>query len=470
MRYFLIIFFGLIQIVFVQATTIISSNNAEYAGKTLQFFSYSDPVIKDKIPVFTLTFDEKGKSSASLELNSNIFVFCDFGVYRGMLFAEPNQTIELKLPPLREKTFADQKNPYFELVSFWFATGNKNQLSNQISDFTIKLNQLSNKYFDRLYFRQSKEIYDSIVEQLDAEFSAINSETFKLHKELSLKLIEAEAFREKPEEYAEILNGIKPDYWLQPAFISLFENTFKSQLSFEAKSIKGEDIRNAVNKSDINFLMNFIKTQYKIEGDPAQLVLLKLLHDAWYSGDFSKPAIEKMVNSPTFAKSKNKLIEQTAINIYDRFTFLQPGNEAPVICLSDLSGKKVCTNKNKEKFKYLIFADVEMIVCREQLKYLSKIQERFQQYLDIYVILRNTDPVEIKKFFSENEIPGIKLLDSDNEFVEDYRIKSFPQCYLLDENHHMKFSSAKAPLDGFEQQFGTFLQHELFERQRNQSR
>ncbi len=28
---------------------------------------------------------------------------------------------------------------------------------------------------------------------------------------------------------------------------------------------------------------------------------------------------------------------------------------------------------------------------------------------------------------------------------------------------------AKAPLDGFEQQFGAFLQHELFERQRNQS-
>jgi len=30
--------------------------------------------------------------------------------------------------------------------------------------------------------------------------------------------------------------------------------------------------------------------------------------------------------------------------------------------------------------------------------------------------------------------------------------------------------TAKAPLDGFEQQFGTFIQQELFERQRNQGK
>jgi len=31
------------------------------------------------------------------------------------------------------------------------------------------------------------------------------------------------------------------------------------------------------------------------------------------------------------------------------------------------------------------------------------------------------------------------------------------------------FQQTKAPLDGFEQQFGAFLRQELFERQRNQS-
>lgn len=470
MRYFLAILLSCISIYLYSATTKITCKNVDYAGKILDFYSYADPVTKEKIATFSLIFNNDGNSSAIIELSENLFVFSDFGVYRGLLFLEPGQTLELKMPPFRDKTFADQKNPYFEPVSFWFATENKNQLSNQISDFSIKLNQLINKNFDRLYFRQSRSVYDSIVNALNVEFSTIKSEAFKMHKSLSLKAIEAEAFREKPEEYSQLFSGIKPAYWLQPSFIALLENTFNSQLSFEAKSVKGENIRNAVNKPDMNYLMDFIQSKYKISGETGQLVLLKLLHDAWYSGDFSKTAIEKMVSSSAFTKSKNGIIQQTAQNIYDRFTFLQPGNEAPVICLHDLTGKEVCTNRNNEKFKYFIFADIEMIVCREQLKYVSKIQERFQKYLDIYVILRNTEPIEIKKFFSENEVPGFKLVDDKNEFIEMYRIKSYPQCFLLDENHTVKFVSAKAPLDGFEQQFGTFLQHELFEWQRNQSR
>jgi hypothetical protein len=34
----------------------------------------------------------------------------------------------------------------------------------------------------------------------------------------------------------------------------------------------------------------------------------------------------------------------------------------------------------------------------------------------------------------------------------------------------VEFQQAFAPMDGFEQQFGTFLQQHLFEQQRNQER
>jgi hypothetical protein len=70
----------------------------------------------------------------------------------------------------------------------------------------------------------------------------------------------------------------------------------------------------------------------------------------------------------------------------------------------------------------------------------------------------------------ENKVPGTIMIDENDEFIKNYKVKSFPQCFLLDEKHRVEFVSAKAPLDGFEQQFGTFLQNQLFERQRNQSR
>ncbi len=466
--------FPLFFLILISATSFasvtIQCDNPKYAGQKLSFYSYSDPVSSTTKLAFSLEFDKAGKCTKIIETQTTDFVFCDFGIYRGLLFLEPNQTIKLQLPPPREKTFADQKNPYFEPVSFWFATENKQQISNLVSDFTSQLNQLTDKYFDQLYFRQSKPIYDSVIYFIDKKFAAIKSEAFINHKLLSLKMIETEAFRLKPEDYSALFNGIKQQFWLHPAFTGLFDKTFTGLLSFDAKSVKGDEIRKAVNQGNISFLTNHIKTKYKIQGETADLVLLKMLHDAYYSGDFSRTAIQQMIKSTRFTSHQNKIIRETALNISEKITHLQIGTVAPTICLKNFDGQSKCTNQNNGKYKYVIFADTEMAVCREHLKYLPAIQQKFQKHLEICVVLRKTNDVEMKKFFAGNEVPGIILVDENSEFINQYKVKSFPQCFLLDQNHKVKFAAAKAPLDGFEQQFGSFIQQELFERQRNQGK
>jgi len=463
---FLLIFFSAAS----YASVTIQCNNLKYAGKKLEFHSFSDPISSVSKVVFTLDFDKNGKCTKTFETETTQFVFCDFGIYRGLLFIEPNQKIALQLPPVREKTFADQKNPYFEPVSFWFNTENKQQLNNQISGFTNRLNQLTDKYFDQLYFRQSKQIYDSVVYFTDKEFGTIKSESFLFHKKFSLKMVEVDAFRLKPEDYSVLFSGVKQQFWLFPAFTDLFEKTFTGQLSFAAKSVKGDEIRKAVNQGNVSFLIEHTKTKYKVTGEMAEIALLKMLHDAFYSGDFSKNSIQQMVKSTRFTKHQNKIIREAAINIYEKITHLQPGSAAPAICLNNLEGQKLCTSQNSGKYKYIIFADTEMAVCREHLKYLPVIQQKYSKNLEIFIVLRKTDATQIKKFFAENEVPGVKLVDETSEFINRYKVKSFPQCFLLDQNHKIKFAATKAPLDGFEQQFGAFIQQELFERQRNQSK
>jgi hypothetical protein len=86
------------------------------------------------------------------------------------------------------------------------------------------------------------------------------------------------------------------------------------------------------------------------------------------------------------------------------------------------------------------------------------------------VVLRNTDRAGIDRFFEENKVPATILIDTENEAIEEYKVRSFPQCFLLNEKHQVVFDDAKAPLNGFEQQFGTWLRNELFMRQRNQVR
>jgi len=453
-----------------RALTTIKCNNQEYAGKKLDFYTYSDPITKEREFLFSLQFDTNGKSIASPEISRTCYVFSYFGVYQGMLYLEPNQTQVLKLPPFREKSFAEQKNPYFSPVSFWFVTESKSQLNDQVSGLTQITNQLTDKHFNQLYFRQSRAVFDSITFQVDQKFPDTASETFNTHKELSIKSIEIEAFRLKPEKYSALFSDLKQDQWLQPAFISLFEKTFGGQLSFGAKSINGNNIKNAVNTADLSFLVDFVQNKYKISGKIVDLVLLKMLYDGFYSGYFSTSSIKKLIKNDRFTKNSNNTVKKASFLILERFNHLQKGTEAPVICLNDLKGNKKCTNSSNDKFKYLVFADSEMIVCREQLKYLSSVDERFHTYLEIYVIHRDTDKAAIKKFLDQNNITGINLIDENNNYIAEYNIKSFPVCFLLDENHKVQFTNAKAPLEGFEQQFGSFLQQELFQRQRNQSR
>jgi thioredoxin-related protein len=284
--------------------------------------------------------------------------------------------------------------------------------------------------------------------------------------------VEADAFRLEPEKISPVFQGFDLQVIDHPAFIQLFEKTFANRLSFEARVLEGNEIRQAVASENIPVLKRLLQEKYKVTGLVADLALLKMLHDAFYSGDFAQNDILKLVGSPTFRQHADSAIRETAKNVLEKLKFLKKGNLAPVICLKNTDGHRVCTDETTEekKFKYLIFADTEMIVCREHLKYLTRTEEQFQKYLEIIVVLRKTDLIEMKMFLDKENIPGIHLVDENGEFIEKYRIKSFPTCFLLNEDHEVVFQQAKAPLDGFEQQFGTFLRQELFERQRNQPR
>ncbi len=468
-KLFSIIFLFLISVLPAIAT-VIEGTNREYAGKELKFFRYADAVTKEKIPVFTLDIDESGKFYAEVEVSVPTFVFSEFGIYRGLLFLEPQKTVEILLPPLRERSFADQKNPFFQPVEFWFATQQGDCLNDRIAAFDTKLNQLTDKYFNQLYFSQSKAYFDTLSTLIGNQFEEIKSPVFNAHKTLKLQAVRADAFRLDPDALSEVFMTTEPKFRTHRAFIELFDKTFDNKLSFEIKKVDNARLLEAVGRENTTFLLRFTEENYDLKSPLTELALLKMLHDGFYSGDFPKKAIIGILSSGKFQNNPNPEIAAIAKNVKDKLDFMLPGSQAPVICLKNTDGNKICTDRNNDKFKYFIFADTEMVVCREQLKYLSKIKEQFSEHLEIYVILRKTDLIEMKMFLNGQDIPGTHLVDENGEYIEKYRIKSFPVGVLLDENHEVVFSPAKAPLDGFEQQFGKHLQRELFERQRNQGR
>jgi len=459
-----------VLLIFNASAAHIRCENKAYAGTTLVFYRLDDPVTGKKSIAFSLPVNANGKGEVNFELNKAGYFFSDFGIYRGMLLLLPNENITLKLPPFKEKSFVEEKNPYFQPIGFWFVSENGDCLNDQVSAFDQTLNQLIDKHFNELYLQQSKAALDSIQQTLNAMVPPQASAALLTHKKLKLQLTEADAFRRAPEAYATIFNEISTDMWQTPAFTELLNKSFDNQLSFMAQAIKGDNVRTAVANQNLETLRTVVEKQFKVSGSACDLILLKLLHDAFYSNEFSKDAIQNLVGNPYFTTNKNLQIKTAAVNISQKFSFLTQGSTAPIICLKNLSGEKICSDAQPNKFKYLVFADIETAVCREQLKYLSRINELFSKHLAVYVILRNTQTDVAKTFFAENDIDAEIAIDANNKYIDLYKIRSFPQCFLLNEQHQVVFEYAKAPLDGFEEQFGNWLRNELFMRQRNQSR
>jgi peroxiredoxin len=445
------------------SATIIRGHNKEYSGRELKFYKYNDPVSREKIYLFSLITDHEGNFMTDTDIDKTTCLYSDFGIYRGMLILEPGNTIELMLPPLREKSFTESKNPYFEPVEFWFLTSEGDQLNDQIAKYDIELNTLTGKNFSQLYLNQSKDAFDSLVINLDNILYEKSSAILSVHKQLKLKSVEADVFRFSPGQLSETFNAVNPEYWDQPAFIELFDKTFANKLSVELSVVNNEDIKRAAYNADTKFFLDLLGTKYKLKGPVKHLALLKMLHDVSYTGEIPEQSIIEMASSGFFSESKEPGIRTVSTNFLKKLRYLSPGTPAPPICLKNSDGHKTCTDIETENYKYLVFADTEMIICREQLKYLQKIEETFSKHLDIIVIIKKSDLIEMKIFLDRNQIPGIHLIDESDKFKELYRIKSFPQCFLLDKNHQVIFKQTKAPLDGFEQQFGAFLQKKVYE-------
>jgi peroxiredoxin len=449
------------------SATIIRGQNKKYAGKELTFYKYSDPVSREKIYILSLKVDGEGNFMAETDITNSTCLYCDFGIYRGMLILEPKKTIDLLLPPLREKSFTEMKNPYFEPVEFWFITSTGDHLNDRISEYDVELNKLTDINLTELYLNQSKDTFDSLAFNLNNFFDYGSSAILKVHNELKLKSVEYDVFRLSPAKVSETFNSVNPAYWELPAFTEFFDKTFANRLSLELGVVNNKDIKQAAFNANTKFFINLTESKYLLREPASCLALLKMFHDAFYSGDVPEQAIIKMISSGFFSKNKDNRIRTVSANILKKLKYLSPGTAAPVICLKNTDGERICSDKKTDKYKYLVFADTEMIICREQLKYLQKIEESFSKHMEIIIVIKKSDLIEMKIFLDRHKIPGIHMIDENNEFSQVYRIKSFPQCFLLDQKHQIVLKQTKAPLDGFEQQFAALLQKKLSEERKN---
>lgn len=428
----------------------------DYAGRTLTFYSIADPVSKNEEFAFDLRIGPQGRIQVQTGITGTLICYSEFDSYLGKLILVPGRKFHIKLPPLKEKTFEESKNPYFKPIEIWIMnqSGDPDDLTSLFARYDQRFYQLSQKYFTQIYYRQQRNYMDSVKIPLEKEFGRFQTPEFRFHQALQMKNMEAGMMRAGREKLISGITDLPADAWKLPSFAELIDRLFTNTLSLEAKTPQGGQLRVMVARNDLHGLRKWTESYTGVSSPLSDLLLIKFLHDAFYSGEFSKNAILQALKSQSFSQHPDAEVRAMASAVSGKLQFLYTGTEAPGICLPTLGKDTVCSTASTRPYQYILFADLEIPVCREQVKYLKTIHEKIGSEMDILLILTPATRISNQDFIRTEQIPGKIVTDTNDRAIgKKYKIRSYPSALLLDKNHKIVQYPAKTPLDGFEYQF-----------------
>jgi peroxiredoxin len=111
-----------------------------------------------------------------------------------------------------------------------------------------------------------------------------------------------------------------------------------------------------------------------------------------------------------------------------------PASNRPIeISLMDLNGKEVRLSDFRGKIVFLNFWATWCLPCRVEMPSMEKLHKRLKHKDFVMVAIDLQEPTSrVKKFFEENKLTFICLLDLKGKVGDRYGVKSLPTTFILD--------------------------------------
>lgn len=423
----------------------ISGKAPGYVPNTIDLYILHDFISEEKVKLGTLRFNSDGVFSVTADISETNLCLADFDGYQGMIYLEPGKSYEIVFPPKRTLTETQKRNPFVKPEPVWFgiASPDKNDLNYKIQQFEQEYAKLEGKYFDQIFESQTKSLVDTVKLLLDNSFTKTNLPFFEAHKLFRKANLDFALNQGKTAEFMETyFSSHKPVYNLA-AYSVIFNQVFTNYFS----RLNNPEINKEINAANLQKLDEYFQQKLHFNKELSHLVLLKSLNDAYYSKQFAKASILKMlgqVKSPDW----NPFEQETAQLISTKLVYLTSGTVPPAISLKNLNGQKVNLADYRNTYVYLHFTDPQNMICRQHLDALKPISARYKEKLVIINIIPDG-----KVFKNESAWPGI-FATSETNIEASYKVKTFPNSFLIGKDGKLLLSPAPNPIDGLDRQIG----------------
>ncbi|WP_430811517.1 MULTISPECIES: TlpA family protein disulfide reductase [unclassified Carboxylicivirga] len=423
----------------------------EYAGYSLVMRKVVNPISREEADLMVLHVDEHGYFQQQIELSNVVYASIDMGRFLGYIYLEPGQTYELVLPPFQPRSDAERFNPYFvpEVIELGIANEEAQVLNKRMKRFDEQLSTAYNENAVRVFARSDVQRANHIIEGLDSitkgcdylqeysryAYGELLTLAYKRNKRMAMHLT---------------FSGDSINMFM-PAFIKSFNTLFKGFFTYYFSSNRGDALRDAYNQG-----ATFDSLSYLLQKDTlfanhelADLVLMKGMYDAFYSGRYDEERIIQLYRQAAETGSRPD-IRNIAQGLHRKVTWLRTGSAAPPFTLYRLDGRERSLSDYEGKFVYLNFMHTSNHTCRQELELLNVLSKQMRREMIIVTIIMDEDPTAAQKLVKENKYKWDFLhYIGMPKVVSDYRIKALPMYFVIDPSQKLRLVPAPSPTESF---------------------
>ncbi|MDA3890657.1 MAG: thioredoxin-like domain-containing protein [Salinivirgaceae bacterium] len=442
--------------------TILFGTNTEYGGQIIKLYKYANYITKTKELLACDTVSTVGEFELSYIQNETLLITLPLGIYESVLFTEPGKKYHVVLPPDQPKTKGDVLNPFFQPVQVYLGINNADSL--ELNFMIAEFNELYHNYIDSNYhhiFQNPKSSsVDNVIQKISARYTDNKNQFFKDYREYKYAWLKYVSYMR---DYRYVIREYyhnKPFLYQNPAYMDLFSQLFTNYLSFYATTKEGRRIYSdiAFAKSPTYVKQTFANNMVLINDTLQELVLLKGLHDAFYSKDFPTANLLMTLDSVVMS-SKIQVHKSIAQSVREKVLQARSGYEAPQFELRDMNGVFRHSKEFLANYVYLNFISIESFTCQQDLELLKGLYEKHKSDFMMVSICIDDDFSKTVELFKEKGYDWMLLsYRTQKSVVEDYNVRSYPSYYLLNPEGLLSLSPALSPGENFELQFFRLIQ------------
>lgn len=405
-------------------------------------------VVKDYVSNLEQTListktDATGKFVLNIDLQEITVVQMALGLDRAEIVLSPGANYICKLSQIRSSSTVS----YFEKepLGLQVLESNDNGVQKSIDDINMIFNSFVMQHFDDLYRNKRTDLLDSLriaISDRVPERTAVFVSDYNTYKQASLlqtiRGISAQLWMRN-------LIVDKPILYTNPEYMNLLNEVFRDYL-ISNHYYQHDELNRSISEGYTAFIQFVSKNPLlKPNAQLIELVGLINLRDLYYNSSFKKSEIIILLKQ---FQSESKFVQHQKIaeNIIESVNYLAFKSDAPAFFLKNQSAREVSLKDFGGRKVVLIFVQDSCNICLNALKEVNTLYEKFSNDYDFVTIATEEGFKNYAELFVQYNFKWTLLNLSDNILLlESYRVKTFPEFFLILKDGKVGMAPAPQP-------------------------